>query len=210
MILAKGKCIARGKQHNIVASKMPVYRDGKIIGLMGMFFDADPLMKSAEEICASASLDPATGLLNTKGFADNLRDYLESLWTDNTEFSILYVEIPEYKAFAERYGKKAGRTALRSMADMLRKIFNNEASIGRQTGSAFTILMQDTDPQHTARICSRIKDGAARLRKVGEWPCAFTAEIRVTNMNQQNASPEIYTKNLQRLWTGFAQNDPKE
>ncbi|MDD6788517.1 MAG: EAL domain-containing protein [Lachnospira sp.] len=209
VILAKGKCIARGKPHNIVASKMPVYRDGKIVGLMGMFFDADPLMKSAEEICASASLDRATGLLNTKGFADNLRDYLESLWTDNIEFSILYVKFPEYTPFAERYGEKAGRVLLRAIADMLREIFNNEAVIGRQAGSAFAILIQDTDPHHTARICSRIKEAAGRLRKAGEWPCALTADIRISNMNQQNASQEIYIKNLQRMWAGFAHSDPK-
>ena len=36
-----GKCIIKGVLHDIVSSKMPLYRDGKIIGLIGYFTDAE-------------------------------------------------------------------------------------------------------------------------------------------------------------------------
>jgi diguanylate cyclase (GGDEF)-like protein len=210
VILAKGKCIARGKPHNILTSKFPVYRDGKIIGLMGIFFDAEPMIRSVNEIYQSASTDPVTGLLNTRGIAEWLRNYLEALWTDNMEFSMIYVEIPEYGPFAKRYGENAGRMLLQSIGDRLNGLFGKEGTIGRLTGSHFTILIQDTDTQRTYQMRSKVENTIGRLRKVGEWQCALTAQIRIAKMNQSNACREIYTRNLQELWSRFAQSDSKK
>lgn len=41
------------------------------------------------------------------------------------------------------------------------------------------------------------------LRKAGKWPCAVTATIKQTEMNQNNASQDAYLKALFHVWTGF-------
>jgi PAS domain-containing protein len=64
VLLAKGKCIARGKQRTILASKIPIYRDGKIVGLMGSFFDAENLTRSLTDkyqSCAQPRVCSLTG-----------------------------------------------------------------------------------------------------------------------------------------------------
>ena len=37
--LVHGKCVARGRERDIMASKRPLYSQGKIIGLVGSFID---------------------------------------------------------------------------------------------------------------------------------------------------------------------------
>ena len=201
--LARGKCIARGKQRAILASKIPIYRDGRIIGLLGTFFDADTMMRVLNERYQSVSVDSKTELLNTRGVSESLRDYLETLWTQNTEFALLQIFIPEYEAFQIRYGEDAGRILLHSVGDTLCRIFGKECSVGRLTGSYFAILTQDADPKHLQTARTRIQEDIARLRKAGDWNCALTARVQVTVMNQKNAGREIYAKNLNHMWAGL-------
>ncbi|MGO5336097.1 EAL domain-containing protein [Bilifractor sp. LCP19S3_H10] len=207
--LAKGKCIVRGKQRTILANKIPIYRDGKIIGLMGNFFDAENLYQLLDDGYQSESIDAVTDLLNTTGLSECFRDYLEALWTDNKEFSLVQIYIPEYEDFARRYGKEAGHTLLRSVGELLRKVFGRESTIGRLTGSYFTILIQDEDPKKLTEAQARFEEKISRLRKVGQWQCALTATIRVSVMNQTNASQEKYAKNLNHMWAGLSVYKPE-
>lgn len=45
-----GKCIVRGEERDILASKSPIYEDGKIIGLVGSFIDVTEEMRQLKEI----------------------------------------------------------------------------------------------------------------------------------------------------------------
>ena len=201
---AKGKCIVRGKQRTIMANKIPIYRDGKIIGLMGNFFDAEDLTRLLDDSFQSASVDAVTDLLNARGISESLKDYLEALWTENTEFAMIHVHVPEYTAFQRIYGEEAGNALLYHIGDVLKGVFGRESSIGRPTGSYFTILIQDTDPDRLQKSRTKIQEDISMLRTVGEWHCALTAEVEVSLMNQTNASREIYAKNLDAMLTGFS------
>ncbi|MBQ9632916.1 MAG: hypothetical protein IJV04_08415, partial [Lachnospiraceae bacterium] len=44
-----GKCIIRGRERDILASKSPLYEDGKIIGLVGSFIDITDRIEQAKE-----------------------------------------------------------------------------------------------------------------------------------------------------------------
>ena len=201
---AKGKCIVRGKQRTIMANKIPIYRDGKIIGLMGNFFDAEDLTCLLDDSFQSASVDAVTDLLNARGISESLKDYLEALWTENTEFAMIRVHVPEYTAFQRIYGEEAGNALLYHIGDVLKGVFGRESSIGRPTGSYFTILIQDTDPDHLQKSRTKIQEDISMLRTVGEWHCALTAEVEASLMNQTNASRKIYAKNLDAMLTGFS------
>ena len=47
--LIPGKCIIRGRERDILASKSPLYEDGKIIGLVGSFIDITDRIEQAKE-----------------------------------------------------------------------------------------------------------------------------------------------------------------
>lgn len=199
VLLAKGKCIARGKQRTILASKIPIYRDGKIVGLMGSFFDAENLTCFLNDKYQAVSIDEVTDLFNARGIYECQKDYLEALWTSNTEFAVIHVSIPEYLTFRNIYGDEAGNKLLHSIGKVLRDITGKEGSIGRITGSCFTILMQDVQTGHIQTTISEIQEKISKLRRVGEWTCALTAQVQVSVLNQNNASRENYAKSLDHM-----------
>lgn len=54
-----GQCIIRGVlQHHIICYKWPLYRDGKIIGLMGLFFDTDACSRKTSRMPDSRTWIP--------------------------------------------------------------------------------------------------------------------------------------------------------
>ena len=204
IFMARGNCIVRGEQRTILATKIPIYRDGKIVGLMGTFSDADRFYHVLNDKYHSMMIDHATDLLNARGIAGSLRDFLEELWTKGTDFSLIRVHVPEYPAFIRIYGEEAGDTLLRSAGEELKKIFGKKSAIGRITGSYFAILTQDVDPEEMEKAKKRIEEDISSLRKFGEWTCALTARVNITVLNPDNASRDHYAQILEYLLTQFS------
>lgn len=200
---AEGRCIVRGKPRTILANKIPIYNDGRIVGLMGNFYDAESLMHLLNDRYHLLSVDKVTDLLNDRGISEALKDCLEELWTSAVDFSMIKVHVREYTAFRKLYGEEAGDALLRSIADLLRGLFEKNGAIGRLTGSYFVVLVQDTDPDHREMFRTSIQKEIIMLRKAGEWPCALTADVHISVMNQTNASRENYAKSLDHMLERF-------
>lgn len=66
------KCISRGINRNIMATKHPLYKGGEIIGLAGFFIDADELNQANGKADLIPVIDPVTGLNNTRGIMEAL------------------------------------------------------------------------------------------------------------------------------------------
>jgi predicted signal transduction protein with EAL and GGDEF domain len=194
-----GTCIARGREYKILASKMPIYQNGRIVGLMGKFIPADDMYNLVNHTMERTSLDPVTGLQNSRGAVESFRDYLEGLWSENNLFSLLDLLIPEVDAFKERYGVDAEKQLLQALADMLRDKAGREAVIARLAGSHFAILVQTDDKDILEDLKRDLTEAIGRLRKVGQYSCALTAEIRITTFDHTNASQRRYAEALRQV-----------
>ncbi|MGN1382489.1 MAG: EAL domain-containing protein [Eubacterium sp.] len=190
--LSVGRCIADGRQRIILADKMPIYKDGRIVGLMGQFFDAEELEKAVNDFYAFQMMDSVTGLTSCRGLEFNLKDYLEELWEKKRDFYVIGIVIPEYIPFQQNYGTKAGELLLKRIGEILRDVCGRDSVICRLIDSDFTILMQDADDERISMVCDQIRDALNKLRKVGEWHCALTADISVRRMDMRNADERAY------------------
>lgn len=73
-----GDCIIHGVLRHITCYKWPFYRDGVIIGLMGVFFEADDMYRKLHQSLPSTYEDPITSLHNRQGFLGDLLQYQET------------------------------------------------------------------------------------------------------------------------------------
>ncbi|MGN0364083.1 MAG: EAL domain-containing protein [Bilifractor sp.] len=200
---ALGKCIARGWQRNILANKVPIYRNGKIVGLLGKFIDADDLLDRLNASRRAEYLDPVTEIANSSGFMESLRSYLEELWTKGTEFYIIKLYNPEFDIFLENYGTEAGKRILRQVGRILRETAGSKAVIARLTGSYFFILMQDTEPEIIERFTAEIRHRLGKMLKVGELQCAVSLHFEISHLNAENASEKKYVDVLAQIMDSF-------
>lgn len=202
-----GTCIVRGRQRPIAASKGPVFRDGRIVGLMGYFQDLGDIRKMAVDYEQEKELDAVTKTANVRGLCDSLHSYLRALWEENRNFAIIGITIPEYETFYEMYGDEAGDELLRRIARILSSIAGNESVTGRVDGSRFYLLYQYKDKTEAAAVGSRIRGEVESVRSVGDWNCACTAKIRITYMTRENADINMYQKLIAGIISNFGETE---
>ena len=152
VIGARGTCIVQGKLHHILASKMPIYEDGKIVGLLGFFEDLDQQLEDEKQYARNRLEDPVTGLNNLRGLAENMNHYLEEFWHHGVEFCIIGFYIKEYERFRRIYGDTAGDAYLKAIGQALQNVFDHRAILAYVINGQFYVIMQHENPADMQQI----------------------------------------------------------
>lgn len=202
----KGRCVVRGRVHDIIVNKVPVYRDGKIVGLIGHFIDAEDLEKSDGDAMRFLVEDPVTGVANTRGFIEGLSGYLEELWSGGVRFAVMSVFVRGYDEFVKAYGRNAGDVLLAVVANALRGVFSTHAVIGRFANSQFFVLQQYGSEQEVHDSAERVRSSVRGIHKAGEWPCTCTAVVNVHLAKGGAGSDALFASML----TGLIDSMPAE
>lgn len=202
-----GTCIAKGVQHTIVANKMPIYLDGKIIGLMGWFIDQDEILQMAGKLDQIETVDPVTRLANTTGFLYSFRLYLRQFWEHDEPFVLMHVSIPEYQLFLYTYGQKAGDAVLQAIGQQLCEAAGRENVIGRIAGAHFFLLLQNKKEADIAQLTGEIRTRIFGLREVEGWKFAGTAVIDSTMIDEKNTSRDTFARAVYEMLSHFGKGD---
>ncbi len=92
-----------------------------------------------------AHTDPLTGLLNRRGFDQEVQRALASTRAHGRPAAALMCDLDEFKTVNDRFGHDFGDAALRHAADVLRaESGQGNVIVGRQGGEEFVLLMTDT------------------------------------------------------------------
>jgi diguanylate cyclase len=113
--------------------------------------------------------DALSGLLNRRYWEEALAGEFERCLGTGRRGSILMLDIDDFKAINDRYGRPAGDEAIRSVAAILRSTLREEDVPGRYGGEKFGILLPDTPAAGAEVIAERVRkriEGAA-LSKSG-------------------------------------------
>lgn len=122
--------------------------------------------------------DPLTGLLNRRGFIDVITRQLARPPTTNAHFTLLMVDLDNFKRINDSHGHAAGDRILVSVAETLRQHTPPTATICRAGGEEFLIALTSptTDQSHiSAGLCSAI---AALPHRITASIGAATADLR--------------------------------
>lgn len=145
-INVNGTCIARGRVHDIIASKMPVCdQDGHIIGLMGYFRDNSNKTLTASEkeiITRSSRADELTGLMNSVGFQADYLMYEDEYHFHKTDFANIRMTIANLDELERLHGSRFCEHVIKIVADSIKRVCGQAASISRLSGGEFAILKQ--------------------------------------------------------------------
>ena len=157
----QGKCIIRGEERDIIASKRPLYNGDEIVGLVGSFVDITDVIrrknnsdgtqvlysisdlrkysffdKIIDEISLEEILDPLTGVLNR---AYSIK-FVRSLIAEKIPFTFAIVDLDNFKFINDNYGHSAGDKVLATVASGLVKYTKNGGLVGRFGGDEFLLI----------------------------------------------------------------------
>ena len=179
-INSMGNCIIRGENKSITANKMPLYDDfGKIIGLMGYFFQMGEGPLAENESDRNSRTDTLTGVLNARGLSQELYAYRDEFDLRQTKYGRIDVYIDDFMQINQQYGFAFGDELIRTLAKALVDCCGNLASIGRIKGAHFVILCQYVEREDLERLAQRIRDISSTIQRVQDVPFTLylSAEI---------------------------------
>lgn len=135
-----GQNVLNGIIRNIQATKFPVYKDGKIVGLMGYFIDADKLLPRAKAAEAELMRDPVTGFLSVQGFLAAVSAYEDNYQKNREDYSLGILVFPSYDRIYDSFGRLSAENLILRISDILHLSFQENCTVARVQKGAFAIL----------------------------------------------------------------------
>ena len=183
----QGKCIIKGEERDIIASKRPLYEGDEIVGLVGSFVDITDVIrrkdksdgsqvlynidqlrkysffdKLIDEISLEEILDPLTGILNRSYSVKFVRSLIE----DKVPFSFTIIDLDNFKTINDTYGHSAGDKVLTTVSKGLVEFTDGFALAGRFGGDELLLIdIKNIKKEDKLKFFDNLYGNSEALRK---------------------------------------------
>ncbi len=90
-------------------------------------------------------VDYLTGALNRRGLDIRMEEAVKEASSSGKSFSAIMLDLDKFKLINDNFGHSEGDEALKTVADILMKVFNENSFIGRFGGDEFCVISQIRD-----------------------------------------------------------------
>jgi diguanylate cyclase (GGDEF)-like protein/PAS domain S-box-containing protein/putative nucleotidyltransferase with HDIG domain len=166
-----------GQETFVQTVKTPVRdEEDNVIGILGIFWDICDRRKMEQEqerlraeLEIRAITDSLTGLYNHAHFFQRLGEEIERSSRYGRGFSILMMDIDNFKHYNDTHGHQAGDEALCLIADCIRTALRRSDIAFRYGGDEFTAILLHADSSRAQTIIKRMNRCVARrLKETGD------------------------------------------
>jgi len=157
---------------------VPIKSQGMLLGTMGLMRSDGAFSYDDRALVESVALEAGTALQNARMYSEAAhranRDSVTNLFNHRAVqeqmtavharckrtsevFSIVMMDLNNFKFFNDTYGHPIGDKVLRTVADCLRESCRGSDFLGRYGGDEFIVVLPDTDAAGALDVCARIK-----------------------------------------------------
>jgi diguanylate cyclase (GGDEF)-like protein len=115
------------------------------------------LRRKNEELHRLSITDELTGLHNRKHMMETLAMEVARALRYDKQFSILMIDIDDFKQYNDTYGHLAGDQALRELGAFLRESLRTEDYAARYGGEEFLLLLPETAAEGAGHLAERLR-----------------------------------------------------
>ena len=130
--------------------------DGKKV-IHFVFKNIDEKKSLEEELKLLASTDPMTKLYNRRYFYKISESIVDLAARENTNTSIVMIDIDKFKNVNDTYGHKIGDIVIINIASIIQTISRKSDIVSRWGGEEFLILLPNTDIEGALIISQKIR-----------------------------------------------------
>ena len=138
------------------------YRYEEIAFLESVESIASMALKNAElyeKARIEARTDMTTGILNRRAFYE----ILEEKCAEKTMFSLLLINLDDFKLFNQLYGVSSGDTAIRAIAQLLTETAGNGCQAARYGEKEFAVILPDKTAEEAEKMARGLMFGLGRV-----------------------------------------------
>ncbi|MDP4075101.1 EAL domain-containing protein [Acidovorax sp. A1169] len=145
-----------GNKVHVEDSASPI-RDveGNITGAVIVFHDVSETRAMAIKMTHLAQHDQLTDLPNRLLLADRITQAIRSAVATRNSLALMIVDLDHFKFVNDSYGHHIGDSILRVVAERLKAAFASNATVSRQGGDEFMILLPEIQSAEHARIAAQ-------------------------------------------------------
>ena len=146
-----GTCISQGEVRHIQASKIPLKRNGEVVGLLGYFTDQTTLDVNhslmSNGFDRMAETDHLTGIPNQRGFMSSLASYQDVYENGGPRYVCTVCDILGMGDLNHVYGRSFGNRILKVVSLALTHAYGVNGVVARVGGDKFAMLRQVSDDE---------------------------------------------------------------
>jgi diguanylate cyclase (GGDEF)-like protein/PAS domain S-box-containing protein len=110
------------------------------------------------KITHQANHDALTGLANRSKFDRYLKRAIATAHQENTEHTLCYLDLDQFKVVNDSCGHLAGDELLRQLGDLLQTNIRHNDFVARLGGDEFGIIMYNCSLSHAYFACEKLRD----------------------------------------------------
>lgn len=121
--------------------------------------------------------DPLTGVMNQRAFSELVGYEIMRLQRENSPYSLVYLDIDNFKVVNDRFGHAKGDELLKAVASCLTDNLRKTDIVSRMGGDEFTIFYPATGQEPAKVITEKIKEKLDALSKANDWPTTISMGV---------------------------------
>ena len=133
-----------------------------LVLMVGIRAHREGLTAKGEAAERMARIDALTGLENRRAFDEAFARALARGRRSAQPLTLVLADLDGFKQVNDLHGHLAGDAVLTAVAAALRLHARGTDRAFRWAGDEFALLLEDTDPQTAAQVCSRLREAIAR------------------------------------------------
>ena len=119
------------------------------------------LSEANEKLAKAARVDHLTGLLNRRGFAEEVEAERLRASRNGTGFAVVLADVDHFKNFNDEHGHACGDHVLKRVSAILQERIRDVDRIARWGGEEFILLLPETDVDGAATLAEKLREAVA-------------------------------------------------
>ena len=175
-ILVSVACAAIGQGTDLLTGERspdPIYLWNAVAFLASLsivsllFAEVHALLKNATHLSLT---DFLTGILNRRALMEAASMELDRLARTGRPFTVLYMDLDDFKTVNDTAGHEAGDSLLTKFATVLKLQLRGIDIVARMGGDEFIVILPETDDQAAGKVAPRLQSLLLEEMQKHRWP----------------------------------------
>jgi len=153
-----------------------------------------------------ATTDPLTRIPNRRGIQNTLGYEISRSQRSGDPFSILLIDIDNFKQVNDSYGHAVGDAVLIQTAEIFHTTIRNQDFLGRWGGEEFLIVLPDTSIEQAKILASRLQKNLA-IAMEAEPKLKITISIGIASSNGEDTISSLLKRCDDALYVAKSTRD---
>jgi len=167
----------------------PIIVNGEISGGTGIIEDISFRKMAEKKLQKIADTDDLTGLWNRRYFLQAMRIEMERSQRYHTPFSLVMMDIDNFKTINDRWGHAAGDTVLKQLSYNVKSRLRQNDVLGRIGGEEFCLLLPGTDKEGAVKLAESLRQALEKTPVIyNNQEIYFTISAGITTYSRDISS----------------------